>query len=175
MADGTIAKRGFSREMNMWQISGKATKGWQLSKKDFFSWQGLGTLRFPFNQPYINQRMFGYGDMYLRGLEDYVVDGAVGFLSRQSYRHQLFRFNIPTYLKSKSHDHIPFRIYARLFGDAGYSYNKTFTNNSLTNRMLYTGGAGLDIVTFYDFILRFDYSFNQLGQNGLFLHIKNDF
>ncbi|MBO9199982.1 MULTISPECIES: POTRA domain-containing protein [Niastella] len=174
-ADGSIVKRGFNHEMNMWQLNGKATKGWQLGKKDFFSWNGVGMLRFPFNQPYINQRMFGYGDMYLRGLENYVIDGSAGILTRQSYRHQLFKFSIPTYIKSKSHDHIPFRIYARLFGDLGYSYNKNFTNNSLTNRTLYTYGAGIDLVTFYDFVLRLDYSFNQLGQNGLFLHIKSDF
>ncbi len=57
----------------------------------------------------------------------------------------------------------------------GYAYNKNFTNNSLTNRMLYTGGFGMDVVTFYDIILRFDYSFNQMGQKGLFFHVKNDF
>ena len=119
--------------------------------------------------------MFGYGDMYLRGLENYVIDGVAAFLSRQTLRRELIRFSIRTYLKSKSHDRIPFRIYARTFADAGYSYNKTFTANSLTNRMLYTAGVGVDIVTFYDFILRFDYSFNQLGENGLFLHIKNEF
>jgi hypothetical protein len=113
--------------------------------------------------------------MYLRGLENYVIDGSAGILTRQSYRHQLFKFNVPTYIKSKTHDHIPFRIYARLFGDLGYSYNKNFTNNSLTNRTLYTYGAGFDLVSFYDFVLRLDYSFNQLGQKGLFLHIKNDF
>jgi hypothetical protein len=175
LAEGSITKRGFNKEMNMWQVVGKTTKGFQLGKKDFFSWQLLGTLRFPFSQPYINQRMFGYGDMYLRGLEDYVIDGAAGFLARHSYRHQILKFSVPTYIKSKSHDRIPFRIYARLFGDAGYSYNKNITYNSLTNRVLYTYGAGVDIVTFYDFILRLDYSFNQLGQNGLFLHIKNDF
>jgi outer membrane protein assembly factor BamA len=174
-AEGTIVKRGFNNAMNMWQINGKATKGWALTKKDWFSWNGVAMLRFPFNQPYINQRMFGYGDMYLRGLENYVIDGSAGFLTRQSYRHQLFKFSVPTYIKSKSHDHIPFRIYARLFGDLGYSYNKNFTNNSLTNRTLYTYGAGFDLVSFYDFVLRLDYSYNQLGQKGLFLHIKNDF
>ncbi|OQP50677.1 hypothetical protein A4H97_02210 [Niastella yeongjuensis] len=175
LAEGTIVKRGFNNAMNMWQISTNVTKGWALGKKDWFSWNGAGMLRVPFNQPYINQRMFGYGNMYLRGLENYVIDGSAGILTRQSYRHQLFRFNIPTYIKSKSHDHIPFRIYARLFGDLGYSYNKNFTNNSLTNRTLYTYGAGIDVVSFYDFVLRLDYSFNQLGQKGLFLHIKNDF
>lgn len=175
LADGTVSKRGVSTQMNQWQFSGRLSKGWALAKKTFYGIQSVGMLRFPFNQPYINQRMFGYGDMYLRGLEKYVIDGAAGFLVRNSFRQQILKFSVPTYIKSKSHDRIPFRIYARLFGDAGYSYNKNFANNSLTNRALYTGGVGLDIVSFYDFVLRFDYSFNQLGQNGLFLHIKNDF
>lgn len=173
--DANFIKRGIHANMNMWQIGGKLTISDRLAKKLFFSWQGSGILRFPFDQPYINQRMFGYGDMYLRGLENYVIDGVAAFLSRQTLRRELVRFNIRTYLKSKSHDRIPFRIYARTFADAGYSYNKNFTQNSLTNRMLYTAGVGVDIVTFYDFILRFDYSFNQLGENGLFLHIKNEF
>lgn len=173
MGEASILKRGIHSDMNMWQISTKGTFAWKIGKKNYFSWQGSGILRVPFDQPFINQRMFGYGDMYLRGLEKYVIDGVGGFLSRHTLRRELFRFRVPTYLKSYSHDHIPFRIYARVFNDLGYAYNKN-TSNSLVNRMLYTAGFGLDVVTFYDFIIRFDYSFNQLGQNGLFLHIKND-
>lgn len=178
LAEGSILKRGVHAGMNMWQLAGKATKSWQLTRKNYFSMQLYGVLRLPFNQPYINQRMFGYGDMYLRGLEKYVIDGVTAFMMRNSYRRELFRFNVATHLKSRSHDRIPFRIYARLFGDAGYSHNKNATvmyANSLSNRMLLTGGLGIDLVTFYDFVVRLDYSFNQLGQNGLFLHIKNDF
>lgn len=174
MGEVGFLKRGFNKDMNMWQLHAKATRAWQLSKKNYFMWQGYGVIRLPFEQPFVNHRLFGYGDMYLRGLEEYVIDGVAGFLSRQSYRRELFRFSIPTYLKSKTHDRVPFRIYARAFMDAGYSYNKSFTDNSLVNRMLYTTGLGVDIVTFYDFIIRLDYSFNQLGQNGLFLHLKND-
>jgi outer membrane protein assembly factor BamA len=173
--DFNFVKRGIHANMNMWQLGGKVTISEQIAKKTFFSWQGYGTIRFPFDQPYINQRMFGYGDLYLRGLENYVIDGVAAFMSRQTLRRELVRFSVKTHLKSKSHDRIPFRIYARTFGDLGYSYNKNFTANSLTNRMLYTGGFGVDVVTFYDFILRFDYSFNQLGENGLFLHVKNEF
>ena len=175
MVDANILKRGIHPNMNMWQVGGKVTTSSQVAKKMYFQWQGYGILKFPFDQPFINQRLFGYGDLYLRGLEKYVIDGVAAFMSRQSLRRELIRFSVKTYLKSKSHDKIPFRIYARAFGDVGYAYNKTFTANSLTNRMLYTAGAGVDIVTFYDFILRFDYSFNQLGENGLFLHIKTDF
>jgi hypothetical protein len=61
-----------------------------------------------------------------------------------------------------------------MFSDFGYAHNPVNPENSLTNRMLYTAGGGIDIVSFYDFVLRVDYSFNQLGQNGLFLHIKSD-
>jgi hypothetical protein len=74
-----------------------------------------------------------------------------------------------------SFDRIPFRIYATAFSDGGYAYNENFYAHSLVNRLLYTAGFGIDIVTFYDLTFRFDYSFNQLGQNGLFLHIRNDF
>jgi outer membrane protein assembly factor BamA len=175
MGDFGFLKRGFQKNMDMWQLQAKVTKGWQLAKKTFYSIQGNGVLRVPFDQPYINYRMFGYGDLFLRGLERYVIDGVAAVMARNTLRYELFRFSVNTHLKSRSHDRIPFRIYARTFGDMGYSYNKNFINNSLTNRMLYTGGAGVDIVTFYDFILRLDYSFNQLGENGLFLHIKNDF
>lgn len=175
IAEAGLLKRGIHKDMNMWQLNAKATKGWRIAKKTYYSLQGMGVVRVPFDQPYINHRMFGYGEMYLRGLEKYVIDGVAAGLLRSTLRRELFRFNINTPVRSRSHDRIPFRIYARTFGDMGYAYNKNFTGNSLTNRMLYTGGAGMDIVTFYDLILRIDYSFNQLGQKGLFLHIKNDF
>jgi hypothetical protein len=119
--------------------------------------------------------MFGYRDFYLRGLEKYVIDGVAGILGRQTLRKELLRFNVPTFITSSTHDRIPFTIYAKAFTDMGYSHNKMFPENSLVNKMLYTTGFGIDVVTFYDFVFRFDYSFNQLGQNGLFLHFKNEF
>ena len=175
MAEGSMMRRGLHKDMDMWHLGGKVTKGWQIGKKNYFTWQGFGVLRVPFDQPYINQRLFGYGDMYLRGLEKYVIDGVAAFMVRNSLRRELFRFSIPTYLRSKTHDRIPFKIYPRIFSDIGYSHNPNSIGNSLANQMLYTAGVGVDIITFYDFILRFDYSYNQLGQKGLFLHVKNDF
>ena len=175
MGEINLMRRGMNKDMDMWHLGGKITRGWQLGKKNFFTWQGFGVLRVPFEQPYINQRLFGYGDFYLRGLEKYVVDGVAAFMVRNSLRRELFRFTIPTFLRSKTHAQIPFKIYARTFSDIGYSHNPNSRGNSLANRMLYTGGFGVDVLTYYDFILRFDYSFNQLGQKGLFLHVKNDF
>ena len=175
LGEVSLLKRGFNSDVSMWQLGGKITRAWRLSDKTFFAWQGFGMIRLPFDQPFINQRMLGYGDLYVRGLEKYVIDGVAASLSRQTLRYELFNFSVPTFIKSRTHDQVPFRIYPKVFFDYGYVYNKYFTNNSLVNRPLYSAGCGIDLVSFYDFILRLDYSFNQLGQNGLFLHLKSEF
>jgi hypothetical protein len=45
----------------------------------------------------------------------------------------------------------------------------------MVNSPLYTGGVGIDVVTFYDFVFRAEFSMNQLGEKGVFFHIRNDF
>ncbi|HSB93560.1 MAG TPA: POTRA domain-containing protein [Flavitalea sp.] len=175
MGEASLIKRGINKETNMWQLAGKLTRAWALGHKFSYAFQAMGGLRVPFDQPYVNSQMFGYGELYLRGLEKYVIDGVGSFLVRNTIRKQLFKFNVSPPIRSRSHDKIPFIFYAKAYGDYGYAYNKVFPDNSLVNKNLYSGGLGIDVLTFYDVVLRFDYSFNQLGENGLFLHIKNDF
>jgi outer membrane protein assembly factor BamA len=169
-----LLRRGIDKDMDLWQLSTRLTRSWQLGRKWYFGFQNTNVLKWPLNQPFYNQQLIGYGDLYLRGLDRYVVDGTAGAILRNTLFRELFNFYIPV-TSSVSHDRIPFRIYATAFSDYGYAYNRDFTANSLVNRMLYTAGVGIDIVTFYDLSFKFDYSFNQLGQNGLFLHIRNDF
>jgi hypothetical protein len=171
----SLSKRGIHKDTEMWQLIARYNRAKDIGKKWSFNWQAQGLLRVPFDQPFYNSQLFGYNDFYLRGLENFVIDGVAGFVTKQTIRKELFRFNIPTFASSGTHDRIPFRVFAKAYADMGYSYNKMFRDNSLVNRMLYTAGAGIDLVTFYDFVFRFDYSFNQLGQNGLFLHFKNEF
>ncbi|HMH22593.1 MAG TPA: POTRA domain-containing protein [Puia sp.] len=169
-----INRRGINKDMNVWQFYAKLTRSWQLARKTWFGFQNSNSLKLPLSQPFYNQQLVGYGDLFIRGLDRYVIDGVAGVVLRNTLFRELFNFNIP-FLHVPSHDHIPIRIYATAFSDYGYVYNKDFKDNSLVNKMLYTAGFGIDLVTFYDISFKFDYSFNQLGQNGLFLHIKNDF
>ena len=167
-------KRGIDPNMNLWQFYVKLTRSWPLARKWWFGIESSNALKLPLSQPFYNQQLIGYSDMYVRGLDRYVVDGVAGGILRNTLFRELFNFSIP-FTHIPSHDRIPFRIYATAFSDYGYAYNRDFTDNSLENRLLYSAGVGLDIVTFYDLSFKFDYSFNQLGQNGLFLHIRNDF
>ena len=49
------------------------------------------------------------------------------------------------------------------FADMGYVNDKRYaTANPLANNWLHSYGAGLDFVTYYDKVLRLEYSFNSL-------------
>jgi outer membrane protein assembly factor BamA len=169
-----IVRRGINKDMNCWQWYVKLTRSWQLARKLWFGIESSDILKLPLSQPFYNQQLIGYGDLYLRGLDRYVIDGVAGGMLRNTLFRELCNFSIP-FTRVPSHDRIPIRIYATAFSDYGYAYNRDFPGNSLVNRLLYTAGLGIDLVTFYDLSFKFDYSFNQLGQNGLFLHIRNDF
>jgi outer membrane protein assembly factor BamA len=174
MFETGFLKRGINSAMNMWQLYFRSTESWNIAWKTYFVTQNQCMVKLPLDEPFFNQQYLGYGELYLRGLDRYVVDGVAGTMFRNSLLRELFNFRIP-FLHVPSHDFIPIRIYACLFSDFGYVYNQSFTGNSLVNRPLYSAGFGVDLVTFYDLVLRLDYGFNQLGQNGLFLHIRNDF
>jgi outer membrane protein assembly factor BamA len=170
----SITQRGISENMNMTQLIAKSTEALSIAPKLYFVTQNYGVLRLPFKQSFYNQQLLGYGDYYMRGLEKYVVDGVGLLLDRNTVMREMVHFNIP-FLRGTTHDHIPFRIFVKTYVDLGYVYNSYNNMNSLQNKMLYTYGAGIDVVTFYDFVLRIEYSINQLGEKGLFFHIRNDF
>jgi len=172
--DARIYKR-FGKHTNIWEFGGKGSYSFKMSYKTYMEFQAAGLIRFPFRQSYFSTRMFGTNDLYMRGLEYYVIDGVAGGVARATAKREVLSFNIPTPIKSRSHDKIPFRIFLKGFGDVGYAYAREPGNNFLNNRLLRTGGIGVDILTFYDVVLKLEYSFNQFGEKGLFVHSKSDF
>ncbi|MBK5271542.1 MAG: hypothetical protein JJE22_11075 [Bacteroidia bacterium] len=172
----SVGKRGFNNTINLWQLTAKGSGTWHLSPKTFFNLNAFGTIKLPFKQPFINQRMLGYGDAFIQGYEYYVIDGSAGGYFKATLTRELFNFNIRIPVKEgKDPLHIPIRIFGKIYSNTGYVYNPEPGDNFLSNKMLYSGGVGIDILTFYDFTMKFEWSFNQLGQNGLFLQKKTIF
>ena len=173
----TVSKRGFGfiGGINMFSIEGAYNIYKNFSKNWFGSIQFSGKIKLPFDQPYFNQKAIGYGESYLRGLEYYVIDGAAYGLIKSTIKKKLISFSIPFPIHSSYLSAIPFSIYAKTYADFGYAYNKTTYETALNNKLLYTGGVGIDIVTFYDIHFKVEYSFNQLSKNGLFLHPQGGF
>lgn len=169
-----LSKRGFgfTGGANMFSIEAVYNKFIALHKKWYFDYQLMGKIKLPFKQPYINQSALGLGQTYIRGLELYVIDAAAYSIGKFTLRKQILNFKIPTGIRSEIYNKLPFKFYAKTFADVGYAYNKDEPATRLNNKLLYSAGFGVDIVTLYDIQLRLEYSFNQLGQNNLFLHSR---
>jgi hypothetical protein len=175
-----VLKRGlgFSGGVNMLLFEAGYNKFIDLGKGWYFINSVAGLIRLPFKQAYINQRGIGFGNAFLRGLELYAIDGIAYAINKVTLKKKIASFNIkvpftiPFFLKKN--DKIPFTFFAKTYTDFGYNYSKE-NATFLTNRFLYTGGFGLDMLTFYDFSIRFEYSFNQLNEKGLFLRFQSSF
>jgi outer membrane protein assembly factor BamA len=177
--DFEIVKNGFSflnDDIDLAYITVHGKKFWQLSKRFFFG-SGITTkYTSGTNVPYYLSKGLGYGRDFLRGYEYYVMDG-------QDYA--LLKSNIKFELLPKKEVHagfipltkfstIPFSFYLNLYADAGYVKDQLFDEyNPLTNAWQFGYGAGIDFVTYYDLVFRFEYSFNKLGESGFFLHFTS--
>ena len=173
----SIGKKGFNNTINLWQLSARGSGNWHLIPKTFLSLNSYGIIKLPFQQPYFNQRLLGYSDVFMQGYEYYVIDGVAGGYLKTTITRELLNFHIrmPATKKGKEPYHIPIKVFGKIYGNAGYVYNPQPGNNLLSNKMLYSGGIGIDVLTFYDVTFKFEWTFNQLGQNGLFLHRKTIF
>lgn len=158
----------FSGGINEFSIKPNFNQYYSLSNQWYLSMRLGGEIKLPFDQPYYNQKALGYKEDYLRGYQYYVIDGPAYVYSKFDLKKKLLFFTAPTFLKSKAYQRIPFTIYAKAFADFGYSYHQSQTK--LSNRFLYSGGIGFDVVMVHDFHLSIEFTLNQLGQKGLFLH-----
>ena len=175
-AQASISKTGFNNIINVWQLSAKGSASWHTGPKTFLNVMAYGSVKLPFEQPYFTQRFLGYSDVFMQGYEYYVVDGVAGGYLKTTLTREMLHFNIRVPArKLKDPQHIPIRVFGKIYGNTGYVYNPQPGENFLSNTMLYSGGVGIDILTFYDFTLKFEWTFNHLGQNGLFLHHRSVF
>ncbi|MBC7863175.1 MAG: hypothetical protein IAF38_09385, partial [Bacteroidia bacterium] len=122
---------------------------------------------------YYFNRALGWGNDLVRGYEYYVVDGQSYAMFKSNIRYQLVKPRVyhAKWLKGKldKFNKVPYALYVSGYADAAYVEDKKhFKDNPLSNSFLLGGGIGLDFVTYYDYVLRVEFSVNQLQQKGLF-------
>ena len=170
-------KNGFSSkaDVNTLDVSARFAQYISFSKKWSFETIVKGKTALIRNkQPYTHLRGLGFGSDFLRGYEYYVVDGLDFGYAKNSLRFELVNktYDLRRYArweKMKSFMELPLKSYLRLNFDAGYVHNPfATTTNTLANRPLYGGGIGFDLVAYYNMVWRFEYSFNHLGEKGLY-------
>jgi outer membrane protein assembly factor BamA len=138
----------------------------------YFSTVFRGRLEYPQNLPYYFRGGLGTQTDYVRGYEYYVIDGYNYGVLRLDLKRELFNHTYS--LPLRYFTAIPVRVYPKIFVDAGYINGNAAGNNFLVNTLLYSVGAGLDIVSLYDIKIRLEVAWNHLNQNGLYLHFNSE-
>jgi outer membrane protein assembly factor BamA len=177
---GEISQSGLTRAEDVHQTTvGAYYSLYQPLGKKFYGSMGLrGRMITPGRQPYPNYRAIGYGFDYLRGYEYNVVDGQHFALAKLTLKRELFSVEqqVPIPFGLTQFQTLPIAMYLTAYGDAGYVYApiRYSETNLLDNTLLYGGGLGIDIVTFYNLVFRINYSINRQGQRGFFFHFVRD-
>ena len=171
-----ILYQRFSKNSNLSSIQFRKIWALPFSKSNFIFIQSNNLVKFLSNQNYFDNKLLGYGNLQMNGLDYYVVDGNAASIFKASFHHALGSYSLKNKLIPKRIPIIKYQFWLKAFTQLGYVYSEKPANgNRLNNTLLRTAGIGLDIVGIYDFVLKIDYSLNQLGDKGLYLHTGFNF
>ncbi|HEX2618323.1 MAG TPA: BamA/TamA family outer membrane protein [Flavobacteriales bacterium] len=181
MVQGSIDRLGLGvlghNEPAVTLLDGTYQHQWRTSRRWSFGGQVRGRVTLGGDIPYYNQQGLGYDD-YVRGYEYYVIDGQHYGLFRGN---ALFAIIVPRDyyvhpIPLESFRTVHVAVYVNAFVDAGYVWDRYYAEqNFLDNTPMSGGGLGLDLVSSYDQVARFEYSINALGETGFYLHFMQPF
>ncbi len=142
----------------------------RLSDKYSYMIGGEGQLRLAQEYAFADNFALGFRSL-VRGYELYVVGGQHYGLFKQGITRELldikgihFKF-----IRNPKFNTIPLSLYLNAFTDAGYVVDRVYQQgNPLTNSLLVGGGLGVHAVTFYDLVLRLEYTRNKEGDKGFY-------
>lgn len=166
---------------NLFMFQGKVTHArfYPMGKRFRYSILGGVKVSLPKDQPYNDSRALGYEKDYLRGYELYVVDGQYFGLLKQDIRVKVLDKKPKRKPKNPNTPFPPppLKIYLKTYGDLGWAKDENYAgkNPIMDDRLLYGYGTGVDFVTIYDMVFSLEYSWNHLGERGLFVHFGGVF
>lgn len=117
--------------------------------------------------PYVYARAMGYGADYVRGYEPYVADGNGYVLFKTALRYPLWfdhHLHPEKLVPNKLLRDVPASVWLNVFADAGRVLRPiVLPGNELAQSWMAGMGLGLDVLAFYDRMVRFEIS---LGLNN---------
>lgn len=166
-------------DINDWEITFTAAKYLKFSNRFHFAAGLSGTSFLQQAQPYNLVRGIGYNPYFVRGYELNVVEGQQAIVQKNSLRYKVLdlSFDIGKVMPIEGLSYFPLRLFLSTNFDHGFvnDRNQIPSNTRLTNTYLFGYGMGLDLVTFYDMVFRFEYSINNQNQGTFFFNLRAPF
>ncbi|MFO7669000.1 MAG: hypothetical protein R6W31_05015 [Bacteroidales bacterium] len=125
------------------------------------------------NIPYYFKQNLTSGDDFIRGYDYYALRGDNMYYFRSNLKYNLIKPAVKKPRKEKHQDSkfrsVPYAFYLNLIADVGYMADDFYgAYNPYNNKMLYSWGLGVDFVTYYDMVLRFEYILTNINSHGFF-------
>jgi len=127
---------------------------------------------------FANNTGLGYGEDIVGGYELYVIDGSDFVLGENQVKFKVFDnlINLGKFMKFKSFKKLDLKVFLRGNVDFAYVNERHYTaTNTLNNKWIIGFGPALDFIFFHNFSIKFEYSRNQFGEFGLFIHNSKGF
>ncbi len=169
---------GIYDDVSFWTLQCTGVKYWSIGN-DFFLGNSISGYWSTGGQPFFNYSGLGFErQMYVRGYELDLIEGKSFLLSRNSFRKLLWKHksDISKVMPLEQFHTLPFAFYGKVFFDGGYvkSFEGYQNNERLTDKFIHGMGLGIDVVTAYDLVIRFEYSTNSDRENQFFLNFMAD-
>jgi len=176
--DIRIMKTGLgllSDDINQFYFDFNLDHYFNIWKRWYFAYGFSGRVTFTDNfQPYFLAEGIGLSGFDIRGYELYLINGQNIGIFKSNLKFTIIpqtNFNIK-FLKSEKFNKVFYALYTNLFFDMGYAQDKFWhQNNPMNNQLLWGTGIGVDFVSYYDIVLRLEYSINKQGKTGLYISL----
>lgn len=179
----TIGKYGLGifsdNDINSFYIKSEFSKYTELTNRFTVSNNLTLKYRTKNKQAFFLNTALGYSSN-IRGYEYYVINGTNFGLLKNTLTFKLLPKKIIhlKWLPLKNFNKIHFTIYTSVYADAAYVKNSNLLynhNNYLANKFLYSYGASVYLLTYYDWFLRLDFTRNHLKETGFYFHLEAPF
>ena len=177
----SVTKYGiiFTEELDEVEVNLTANKYFKISDKFHFNTGLTADWFLSTNQPYTLVRGIGYSPNFIRGYELNVIEGQQLYVHKNSFRWKFvdWEIDISNLVKLEQFSTIPIRLYLSANFDHGYvkDRNSIPENARLANKYLMGYGTGIDLIGFYDSVLRFEYSLNNSREGNFFFNFSTPF
>jgi outer membrane protein assembly factor BamA len=177
----SITKYGilYVDELDEVEVNLTANKYFKISDKFNFNTGLTANWFLSESQPYTLVRGIGYSPNFVRGYELNVIEGQQLYVHKNSFRWKFvdWEIDISNLVKLEQFSTIPIRLYLSANFDHGFvkDRNNIPENSRLANKYLMGYGTGIDLVGFYDSVLRFEYSLNNSKEGNFFFNFSTPF
>lgn len=123
---------------------------------------------YPFH---LQENSLGFGRFYVRGYEKYLFKTQHYLLGKQNIKFALLKDYVFRLfgIKNDTFGKVPLSIFLTMFSDAALYNDQYFSpTEDFDKSLIFSFGIGLDIVTYYERVLRIEFTCNRRNERGIY-------